>query len=103
MYHVLALIPETSDFTLERAVDHFGKLTFSKFSAGKFVYKKHPLRAELAKAERAKKHSGFRVVSDDWAVVAWLENDRTVRVESGEMAEYENLPAPAEVIGGCTR
>src|SRR5262245_61899461 len=103
MYSVLALIPEASDFTLERAVAHFAGLTFSKYGFGKLVHKKHPLRAELAKVKRARKPSGFRVYYDNWAVVAWLEADRTVRVESREMAEEEGLPASAEVIAGCTR
>ena len=103
MYSVLALIPEASDFTLARAVAHFAGLTFSKFRSGKWLYRRHPLRAELARREGQKEPSGFRVFYGDWAVVAWLETDATVRGESAEMAELDDLPAPAEIIAGCTR
>ncbi len=103
MYSVLALIPEASDFTLDRAVAHFAGLTFSKFRSGKWVYRRHPLRAELARSEGKREPSGFRVFYGDWAVVAWLETDQTVRDESKEMAELDYLPAPAEIIAGCTR
>jgi hypothetical protein len=103
MYNVLALIPEASDFTLEQAVAHFAGLTFSKFRSGKCVYDRHPLRAELAQSEGKKEPSGFRVFYGDWAVVAWLETGRTVRGESEEMSELDDLPAPSEVIAGCIR
>jgi hypothetical protein len=103
MYNVLALIPEGSGFTLERAVAHFAGLTFSKFRSGKCVYHRHPLRAELAQSEGKREPSGFRVFYGDWGVVAWLESGRAVRGESEEMAELDDLPAPTEVIAGCTR
>jgi hypothetical protein len=61
------------------------------------------VRAELARPRRARKFSGFRVYYGDWSIVAWLEADRTVRIESQEMAEEDDLPAPAEVIAGCSR
>jgi hypothetical protein len=103
MYSVLALIPKSSDFTLDRAVAHFAGLTFSKFKSGRAVYLKHPLRAELARSERRRKPGGFRVYYGDWAVVAWLETGPTVRGESEEMAELADLPAPSDVIAGCSR
>ena len=48
-YHVLALIPPASDFSLERAVAHFSGLTFSKFWSGKSIFQNEPVRAELAR------------------------------------------------------
>lgn len=103
MYEVLALIPEGSDFTLDRAVAHFAGRTFSKFRSGQFVYRKHPLRAELATSEQKTTPSGFRVHYGDWGIVAWLETGPTVRGESEEMADSDDLPAPATVIAGCTQ
>ena len=103
MYEVLALIPETSDFSLERAVVHFAGLSFSKFRCQKFVFKNHPLRAELARGKGKKEPSGFRVHYGDWAVVAWLESGYNVRQESAEFADDDDLPAPAEVIAACSR
>jgi hypothetical protein len=103
MYEVLALIPQTSDFSLERAVSHFSGLTFNKFGSDKFVFKNEPMRAEFAQSEGAKEHSGFRVHFGPWSLVAWLETDGTVRAESHEMAQESDLPSPAEVIAGCTQ
>jgi hypothetical protein len=103
MYEVLALIPTTSDFSLEKAVAYYSGLTFSKYRGRKLIYKNEPVRAELAKPKRARKFSGFRVFYGDWAIVAWLEDEPHVRSESQDMAEWGDLPAPAEVIAGCTR
>ncbi len=104
MYHVLVLIPEASDFSLEAAVKHFRKLKFSKYRGRKTLFKNEPVRAELAKGPRAKKPSGFRVFYGDWGIVAWLESGRSVHSDSAELAEdEEDLPAPAEVIASCNR
>jgi hypothetical protein len=102
-YEVLALLPESSDFTLQRAVAYFASLTFSRVRSGKFIYKNAPVRAELATVEGEQTPSGFRVFYGDWLIVAWLEADDTVRIESREMAEGDDLPAAAEVIARCSR
>src|SRR5262245_45340740 len=68
MYEVLALLPETSDFTLEEAVAFFRTRRYGEGT----------LRAELALSERTQQPSGFRVWYGDWAVVAWLETGRGV-------------------------
>lgn len=94
MYSVLALLPESSDFTLERAVKHFDGMDYRRFK----------LRAELATSEGKQEPTGFRVYYEDgWAMVAWLESDESVASESQEMAEEDDIPAPAEVIAGCNR
>jgi hypothetical protein len=93
MYEVLALLPGRSDFSLDAAVAHFGKVEFGKVK----------LRAELATTEGKQEPSGFRVFYGDWAVVAWLESGKGVLSESREFAEEEDLPAPVEVIAGCSR
>ncbi len=95
MYEVLALVPEGSDFTLEAAAAHFGKLRFGKTR----------LRAELAVPKGKRKPSGFRVYYGDWSVVAWLESGGEVLTESREFAAMrkKGRPAPAEVIAGCSR
>ena len=103
MYEVLALIPETSDFTLERAADYFAALTFNKFRSGKFVFKNQSVRVELATSEGKVAPSGFRVYYGDWAVVAWLESGAGVLGESQEFAQEDDLPASAEVIAGWSR
>jgi hypothetical protein len=102
MYEVLALIPETSDFSLDEAVVYFAGLTFIRIrNTSKII--KHPLRVELAKGPHGSEPSGFRVHYGDWAIVAWLETDECVQEESEEMAEGKDLPAPHEIIASCTR
>jgi hypothetical protein len=103
MYEIAALLPASSDFTLERAVRHYGSLTFSMYKAGRFFYKNEPLRAELATAADDEEPSGFRVFYGDWAVVAWLDESETVLADSRAHAEDSDLPAPPEVIAGCSR
>jgi hypothetical protein len=93
MYEVLALLPETSDFTLEEAVAFFRTRRYGEST----------LRAELAISERTQLPSGFRVWYGDWAVVAWLETGRGVLGESEEMSWGDNLPAPVEEIASCSR
>jgi hypothetical protein len=103
MYEVLALIPESSDFTLERAVAHFKKLTFSRYRCGKCLFKKARVRAELATPKRKRKPSGFRVVYGDWGIDAWLDSGKDVLAESRDLAEEDDLPAQAEVIAACSQ
>lgn len=93
VYEVLALLPETSDFTLAAAVAHFGKIRHGKGT----------LRTELATPQGEREPSGFRVFYDDWAVVAWLEFGKGVLSESREFAEDNDLPAPAEQVATCSR
>src|SRR5262245_9719571 len=91
-YSVWALLPETSDFTVEAAITHFGKMRWGKMK----------VRAEAAPPRGRQKFPGFRVVFD-WAVSAWLESGHSVLADSGDIAERDDLPAPAEVIANCGR
>src|SRR5262245_51862086 len=93
MYSVLALLPESSDFTLEAAVEHFGKRRWGKDKG----------RAELAVPKGKRKPAGFRVFYGSWAVVAWLESGKGVLSESQDIAEEDDLPAPAAEIAACSR
>lgn len=96
MYSALALIPESSDFSLEAALSHFASVSYPKFT----------LRTELAAAPGAQLPGGFRViypVNPDWSIVSWLETGPDVLAESVEMAQEAHLPAPAEVIAACSR
>jgi hypothetical protein len=102
-YEVKALLPKSSDFTLERAVRHYASLTFSMYKCGRFIYKNEPVRAELAIASDESEESGFRVFYGNWAVVAWLDEGEDVLADSQYHAEDSDLPAPAEIIAGCSR
>ena len=93
MYSVLALIPESSNFSLDAAVAHFHDMPYPRFK----------LRAELVTGPGSGEPSGFRVFYEHWSIVAWLETDPDVLSESREMAGETDLPAPAEVIARCSR
>ena len=93
MYSVLALLPESSDFTLDAAVSHFDDMRYPRFK----------LRAELANRPGSQEATGFRVFYEAWSIVAWLETSPDVLIESREMASDSDLPAPAEVIARCSR
>jgi hypothetical protein len=103
MYEVAALLPASSDFTLERAVRHYASQTFSQYKCGRFLCKNEPVRAELATAPGEQEPSGFRVFYGDWAVVAWLDQGEDVLADSRDHAGDSDLPAPADVIAGCSR
>jgi len=103
MYEYLAFLPASSDFSLERAIERYASLTFSKYRGGRFIKKNEPVRAELATAEGDKEPSGFRVFYGDWAVVAWLDAGEDVLADSREHATDRDLPAPADVIASCSR
>jgi hypothetical protein len=92
-YSVWALLPETSDFTVDAAMAHFRKLRWGKVA----------LRAEPAPPRGHRKFPGFRVLFGDWAVSAWLESGESVLASSGDIAERDDLPAPADAIAGCAR
>ena len=93
MYEVLALLPESSGFTLDAAVAHFGRIRDGK----------RVLRAELAVGEGDSQPSGFRVFYGDWQVVAWLEDRNEVLSDINALAADDDLPAPAAVIASCSR
>lgn len=103
MYEVAALLPASSDFTLERAVRHYASLSFSQDKGGRFVFKNEPVRAELATSPGEVEPSGFRVFYGDWSVVAWLDERECVVADCRDHAGDSDLPAPAEVIAGCSR
>ncbi len=103
MYEVAALLPASSDFTLERAVEYFASLTFSQFKCGRYVYRAEPVRAELVIADGEREPAGFRVWYGLWAVVAWLEEGERALTNSKDLRDDRDLPAPAEVIAGCSR
>jgi len=93
MYSVLALLPESSDFTLDAAVAHFDGMPYPRFK----------LRAELVTRLESREPSGFRVFYEGWSIIAWLETHPDVLSESREMADETDLPASAEVIARCSR
>ncbi len=93
MYEVLALIPVGSDFSLEKAVSHFGSLLFRNMQ----------LRSQLAKSEDENSSEGFRVWYGDWAIVAWFDDSPSVWVDSQHLMTVNPSPAPTELIGSCTK
>jgi hypothetical protein len=103
MYEVAVLLPQASDFTLDRAVEHFASLTFSQYKDGRFTYRNEPVRAELTISPGEQEPSGFRVCFGNWACVAWLDEGESVEADSVAHAEFSDLPAPAEIIAGCRR
>jgi hypothetical protein len=88
MYSVSALIPRVTDFTVEKAIDHF---------------RSQGLRCEPAEPERV--NEGLRVFFGDWAIVAWYSQGEQVSRDSRELAEskFKPFPAPAEMIATCDR
>jgi hypothetical protein len=103
MYEVAALLPASSDFTLDCALQHYATLTFSQCKGGQFIYNNEPVRAELATAADRQEPCGFRVFYGDWAVVAWLDEGEGVLADSQDLTEDSDLPAPTEVIATCSR
>jgi hypothetical protein len=93
MYHVIALIPPGSDFSLETAVSHFGSTFLGKTQ----------VRSELAKAEGEDSFTGFRTWYGDWSIVGWLDEAPGVLADSQELVNEEPLPASPEVIASCSR
>ncbi len=62
MYELFALIPSTSDFSIDGAVAHFDTLTFGKTR----------LRSEAIRAEGHEPVQGFRVHYEDWRITFLL-------------------------------
>ena len=100
-YEVMVLVPASSDFTLQRAVQHFSALTFTQYLRGRAVFVNEPVRAELLAAERKSWSAGFRVWYGSWSVTAWLDSGPDVQQENRDLSEEPGLPAPPEVIAGC--
>jgi hypothetical protein len=83
-YELIGLIPSASDFTLERAVAHYSGLTFSRLRGRRWVFRDEPLRAEVVSSNLTPYNSPDAV-----------EDNRY-------MSEKSGLPAPAEIIAGCS-
>ncbi|AWM42213.1 hypothetical protein C1280_11630 [Gemmata obscuriglobus] len=88
---MLAHLPASSDFSLAAAVAYFDGRQCGRRS----------VQAELA--PEARSPTGFRVRFTSWAVVAWLEEGAEVLADSAELAAGPDLPAPPEVVAGCSR
>jgi hypothetical protein len=93
IYEVTGLIPSASDFTLEKAVHHFGSL----------VYRKMQLSSELAKGGQDRSSDGFRVRYGNWGIVAWLDDSLGVLDDSQHLMAGDSLPTRPEIIGTCAR
>jgi hypothetical protein len=91
-YELIGLVPTSSDFTLERAVE---------FYSSQFYARLNPVRAELARGEGEMSPTGFRVWYGSWAVVAWLDCRPSVIDDNSALAEEPDLPAPPNVIASC--
>ena len=91
-YELIGLVPASSDFTLERAVEFYSSQLYAR---------RHYVRAEFARGEGRTPSNGFRVWYGSWAVVAWLDSGPDVEQDNHDRAEEPDLPAPAEVIAGC--
>jgi hypothetical protein len=100
-YEVMGLVPASSDFTLDRAVQHYSSLTFTQYLRGQPVFVNEPVRAEVVSQDTAAFSTGFRVWYGPWAVVAWLDSGPEVAEDNRYLAEEPGLPAPPEVIAGC--
>lgn len=90
---MLTHLPAASNFSLAAAVAHFDDLRYGR----------RVVRAELAPTAGSRRPTGSRVRFTAWAVVAWLEEGAAVLADSAELATGANLPAPAEVVAGCSR
>jgi hypothetical protein len=92
MYEVLALIPSSSDFSLERAVGHFGSLHFGK----------NKVLSEFANSAEDPSLAGFRVWYGDWAIVSWIEDSPSVFEDNRHLASEGALPTTPAVVEACT-
>lgn len=90
-YELIGLVPASSDFTLERAVEFYSARISVRL----------PVRAELALSEGDSVASGFRVWYGSWSVVAWLDSGPDVQQDNRDRSEEPDLPAPADVIASC--
>jgi hypothetical protein len=100
-YELIGLVPAASDFTLERAVQHYSGLTFSQYLRARLVFNKEPVRAELLSSGREPYSSGFRVWYGPWFVVAWLDSSPEVAEDNRYLSEEPGLPASPDVIASC--
>jgi len=93
MYELFALIPSTSDFSIDGAVAHFDTLTFGKTR----------LRSEAIRAEGHEPVQGFRVHYEDWSITAWLDESAGVIADSQHLAAQEPLPTDHDAIARCSK
>jgi hypothetical protein len=100
-YEVMGLVPASSDFSLERAVQHYSSLTFTQYLRGRPVFVNEPVRAELVSKDRKSFSKGFRVWYGPWVVHAWLDSGPDAQEANRESAKGPGLPAPPEVIASC--
>src|SRR6476620_8814105 len=92
-YELVGLVPASSDFSLERAVQFFSEQTFTRY--------KTPVRADLLFAKTDSCPTGFRVCYGAWGITAWLDSSPAVAIDNRYLAEETELPAPPEVIAAC--
>jgi len=88
-YHMVALIPAATDFSLAKAVDYFQQRARPK-----------PTKVEMAEGE-----PGFRVCYGAWGIEATYEAGPVVRETNEALSEDppRGAPASAEVIASCDR
>jgi hypothetical protein len=101
-YEVAGLVPASSDLTPDRAAQHFSSLRFSQYHQGQPLYLNEPVRAEPLSDQGEAEPTGFRVWYGTWSVTAWLDSGPDVLDYSHYLSEQPDLPAPPEVIAGCT-
>lgn len=92
-YELIGLVPTSSDFTLERAVEYYSKQTFTQH--------KKPIRAELLSGDLESVTGGFRVWYGPWGITVWLECGPNVVADNRSLSEESDLPTTREVIAGC--
>lgn len=100
-YELIGLVPASSDFTPERAVQHYSGLTFTQYLRGEPVFVNEPVRAELLSGGLEPYSTGFRVWYGPWSVLAWLDASEDARQDNRDRSAEAGLPAPPEVIAGC--
>jgi hypothetical protein len=100
-YELIGLVPASSDFTPQRAVEHYSGLTFSQYRGQRPVFRDEPVRAEVLSGGLAPYLTGFRVWYGPWSVVAWLDASEDAAQDNRDLSEDPGLPAPPEVIAGC--
>lgn len=92
-YELMALIPPSSGFRLEKAPAHFSSTHFRRL----------PLDCEPLRTGQEQSSSGFRVRFGDWAVVVWLDGSDGVQADSQELANESRLPARSNLIAACRK
>ena len=91
-YELIGLVPASSDFTPQRAVEHFSGLTFSRYRDQQWVFRKEPVRAEVLSGGPAPYSTGFL---GPWSVVAWLDASEEAAQDNRDRSEESGLPSPS--------